>query len=66
MNNTIAYITDIHFDEQFPIEQGANPYKNWEIILNDIKSRGISEIIFGGDIGSSSAHFFFFNSFKGN
>jgi 3',5'-cyclic-AMP phosphodiesterase len=64
VKSTIAYITDIHLDEQFPIEQGADPNKNWRIILNDIKSRGISEIIFGGDIGSSSAHPFFFNSLK--
>ncbi|WP_350293952.1 metallophosphoesterase [uncultured Croceitalea sp.] len=70
MNESIAYITDIHLDEEFPVTLGAvNPIEhddnmrnNWKIILNDIESRGIRKIIFGGDIGKSSSNEWFFQS----
>lgn len=62
MNKKIAYITDIHLDEQFPIDHNVNSRKNWEIILNDITSKGIDEIIFGGDIGEKTANKWFFDS----
>jgi hypothetical protein len=51
VSKKIAYITDIHLDEQLPIDQGVDTRKNWEIILNDVSKKGIKEIIFGGDIG---------------
>lgn len=62
MSEKIAYITDIHLDEQFPIDQGVDSRKNWETILKDISSKGIDEIIFGGDIGEKSANQWFFES----
>jgi len=64
MNKKIAYVTDIHLDEKFPIDQGVDPRKNWKIILNDISSRGIDEVIFGGDIGEKTANEWFFESLK--
>ncbi len=36
MIKTIAYTSDIHLDEQYPIDLGVNSRKNWKIILNDI------------------------------
>lgn len=62
MNKKIAYITDIHLDEQFPIDHNVDSRKNWEMILNDIASKDIEEIIFGGDIGEKAANKWFFNS----
>ena len=62
MQKKIAFLTDVHLDEQLPLDQGANPYKNWEIILADINNRDIDEIVFGGDIGNPSSHKYFFNS----
>jgi Icc protein len=64
MTSKIAYITDIHLDEDFPIRQGINARKNWNHILNDVKSRGIRSIIFGGDIGDKSSNAYFFDSLK--
>jgi len=64
MNKKIAYITDIHLDEKFPIDQGIDARKNWRTILNDISSRGIEEIIFGGDIGEKTANKWFFDSLR--
>jgi 3',5'-cyclic AMP phosphodiesterase CpdA len=64
MTSKIAYITDIHLDEDFPINQGIDPRKNWDIILNDVKSRGITSIIFGGDVGEKSSNAYFFDSLK--
>ncbi len=62
MEKTIAYITDIHLDEQFPIDHGIEARKNWEIILADIASRQIDEVIFGGDIGEKPSNKWFFDS----
>src|SRR5690349_17513832 len=61
---TIAYITDIHLNEQYPKELGVDAEKNWQLILEDVKSRNVNEIIFGGDIGEASAHNWFFRSLE--
>lgn len=55
----IAFITDVHLDEQFPIDNNVNPKQNLEIVLQDISKQGIKEIIFGGDIGEASSHSYF-------
>lgn len=60
----LAFITDIHLDEQFPKDNGVDARKNWQWILNDVKSKCINEIIFGGDIGDTSANPWFFESLK--
>lgn len=60
----IAFISDIHLDEQFPIDQGVNTRKNWERIIADLKSKNINRIIFGGDIGAPSSHSYFLQTLK--
>jgi len=60
----IAFITDIHLDEQFPIDNNVNPKKNFENILLDIKNRKISELVFGGDIGEPTSHNYFFEKLQ--
>ncbi len=62
MTRKIAYITDIHLDEQFPKDHGVDAVQNWETILKDIDNKGIEEIIFGGDIGSKESNKWFFSS----
>lgn len=62
MKHQIAYITDLHLEEQFPKDQGVDCQKNWERILQDISSRGIDHIIIGGDIGEYSVNKIFFQS----
>ncbi|MDH7445791.1 metallophosphoesterase family protein [Aquimarina sp. 2201CG14-23] len=64
MNTKIAYITDIHLDEQFTTDQGIDARKNWQTILKDITDKEIDEIIFGGDIGKESANKWFFESLR--
>ncbi|KAA1244387.1 metallophosphoesterase [Aquimarina sp. RZ0] len=64
MNKKIAYVTDIHLDEPFTIDQKVDARKNWNIILDDISSRGIDEIILGGDIGEKTANKWFFESLQ--
>lgn len=59
-----AFITDIHLDEQFPIDNKVNPTKNFETILADIEKRKITDLIFGGDIGEPTAHNYFFNKLQ--
>lgn len=60
----IAYITDTHLDEEFPKKQGVDARENWRRILKDIESRNLDQVIFGGDIGTSGSHEWFFESIK--
>lgn len=59
-----AYITDLHLDESFTTENGVDARRNWLKILDDVKSRDISKIIFGGDIGEASSNSWFFKSLE--
>lgn len=56
----IAFITDVHLDEQFPPDNIVIAGKNFEAVLADLEKRNISEVIFGGDIGEPTAHNYFF------
>lgn len=60
----IAFITDIHLDEQFPLDNNVIPTKNFERVLSDIEKRQITEVVFGGDIGESTAHNYFFKKLQ--
>ena len=60
----IAFITDIHLGEQFPIDNNVNSKDNFEKVLTDISKRNIKKIIFGGDIGDASSHNYFFERLK--
>lgn len=62
MIKKVAYITDLHLDEPFPVEKGVNSQRNWETILQDVISRDIQEVIFGGDIGENKSIEWFFDS----
>jgi 3',5'-cyclic AMP phosphodiesterase CpdA len=64
MMKKIAYLTDIHLDEDDTIKYGVDSRKNLLTILNDIRNSGVNEIIFGGDIGFHTAHEWFFNELK--
>jgi Icc protein len=55
----IAYITDIHMEEQFPKDFGVDARRNLKLILEDVRKRNISEIIIGGDMGETTAKEFF-------
>ncbi|NJM52816.1 MAG: hypothetical protein HC846_05125 [Blastocatellia bacterium] len=60
----LAYITDIHLDEQYPGEIGVDTRNNFRRILSDINSRKIKRIICGGDIGESTSNKWFFETLK--
>ena len=62
MMRTIAYITDLHLDESFPKQHGVDAANNWRLILDDVRRRGIGEVVCGGDIGELSAYSKFFDS----
>src|SRR5688500_3357588 len=64
MKQTIAYITDIHLDEAYLTDIGVDPRTNWQRLLDDVNARGISSIIFGGDIGEPAANAWFFDTLK--
>lgn len=58
----IALVTDLHAEESWVSDKGVSSWENWKVILNDIHSRDIKQLIFLGDIGAPSAHQQFFNS----
>ena len=58
---TIAHITDLHLDEQFPIDQGVKARENIHKILEDVKKRNVDEVIFTGDIGTPESNRWFFH-----
>lgn len=60
----LAYIADVHLDEQFPKTVGVDARKNWEKILEDIFRRRIKEIVIGGDIGERDSLSWFFKSLE--
>jgi 3',5'-cyclic-AMP phosphodiesterase len=62
MVKSTAFVTDIHLGEQYINEIGVDSQENWKVILNDISSRKIEKIIFGGDIGALSSYKYFFDS----
>lgn len=57
LSNTgkIAFITDLHLLEKNVEKKGINTVQNWKTVLSDVKKRGISGIIFGGDLGEKEA-----------
>ncbi len=60
----IAYLTDSHLGEQYPIDNNVDAEKNWKCLLDDVKMEKITDIIFGGDIGEVASHKMFFDSLK--
>jgi len=62
MSKTIVYLTDTHLNETGPAEHGADERQNWQMVLADLTTRKIDQIVFGGDIGLFSAYPDFFES----
>lgn len=60
----IAFLTDVHLNEQFPLDHNVNPGENLKRVRRDVSERNIEEIIFGGDIGDASSHPGFFDMLK--
>ncbi|AMP97924.1 hypothetical protein AY601_0989 [Pedobacter cryoconitis] len=72
---TIAYLTDAHLGQKIILdketghmryEENIEEHKDkLKFILEDIRSAGITEIIFGGDIGTQEANQWFFETIDG-
>lgn len=60
----IAFVTDMHLDEPFTIDNGIDARRNFELVLNDIKAKQIDEVIIGGDIGGTGAYPWFYDHLK--
>ncbi|HEY1743420.1 MAG TPA: metallophosphoesterase [Granulicella sp.] len=72
-SKTTAYITDAHIGQRIVLggkaESGKMHYlsepeehkDNLKLILDDIAQRGITEVVFGGDIGTKDANEWLFN-----
>ena len=42
----IAFLTDIHFDEEHTATIGVDANSNWQVLLNDVASRNIENVFF--------------------
>lgn len=51
----IAFITDLHLLEKNVEKKGVDTVLNWKTVLQDVKAKGISRIILGGDLGDKEA-----------
>lgn len=60
----IAFITDIHLDEKYPLDQNVDPAKNFEVVLAHIEKERITDLVFGGDIGEHTSHRYFFERLR--
>ena len=40
----IAYLTDLHLDETFPLEHGVDPKANLDVVLKDIKAEVLMKL----------------------
>ena len=60
MHTKIAHITDLHLDEDFPQKQEVHSREHFRQVLEDIRDKGIKEIVCTGDIGENKGieHFF--------
>ncbi|WP_158820576.1 metallophosphoesterase [Granulicella sp. S156] len=70
---SIAYVTDAHIGQKIVLGEKAESGKmrylreseehkdNLKLILDDIAKRGITEVVFGGDIGTKDGNEWFFN-----
>ncbi|MGV3527731.1 MAG: metallophosphoesterase family protein [Flavisolibacter sp.] len=61
---TIAFISDLHIDDEVSAGANAYPRPNLEKVLADIKRRNVSHIIIGGDLGDASALPWLFDQLK--
>jgi 3',5'-cyclic-AMP phosphodiesterase len=71
----IAYVTDLHIGQQPSVDSDIQ-YKmrylsnsdqhrdNFDTIIRDVGSRGVTDIVFGGDIGAAGANEWFFSRLR--
>ena len=64
MDQSIAFITDLHLDEPILVQHGVDARANWQKILGDVSSRGIGKVVLGGDLGEKEAYPWIFDSLK--
>lgn len=62
--NRIAFITDLHLLEKSVEKKGVDTVQNGKTVLNDVKAKGISRIILGGDLGEKEALEMLFNDLQ--
>ncbi len=51
----IAFITDLHLLEKNVEKKGVDTVQNWKKVMNDVKAKGISKVILGGDLGEKES-----------
>lgn len=61
---TIAFISDLHIDDEVSAGANGHPRPNLQSVLDDIRSRSIRHIIIGGDLGGASALPWLFDQLK--
>jgi|SRR5579871_136000 len=73
--HTIAHVTDLHIGQQPSVDSDVQ-YKlrylsnsdqhrdHFDTIIKDVGSRGITEIVFGGDIGTTDSNEWFFSRLR--
>lgn len=60
----IAHITDLHLDEEFPVQNGVPTRSNWEAVFESISKSNIDRMILGGDLGENDSLPYLFDTLK--
>lgn len=60
----LAHITDIHLGHRFAQKFGVDIQRNFITVLEDIKRRGITEVVCTGDIAEDEMASWFFDTIK--
>lgn len=60
MSELIAHITDLHLDEDFPFNHCMTARKRFDIVLQDIERKNITQVVCTGDIGENDGIAYFF------
>lgn len=64
MPKKIAYLTDLHLDDQYPKDCGADTFHNWEKVLEHLSTQTVDKVIVGGDLGEPHTTTYFLESLK--
>ncbi len=52
----VAFISDLHLEEEYPQENNVETETNWSVILQDLEIEKIMEIVIGSDLGTTASH----------
>jgi Icc protein len=60
MPQRIAYLTDLHLDDQYSKMSNADTFRHLETVLKDLETKQVDKLILGGDLGEPATMAYLF------